>query len=67
MVDRGGLSTLVTNPEVRSWAGSAAEREAAERERGRARQEQGMQTLEDRPEGSEEWTEMIGQMWEDMV
>ena len=66
MVDRGGLSTLVTNPEVRSWAGSAAEREAAERERGRARQEQGMQTLEDRPEGSEEWTEMIGQMWEDM-
>ena len=66
MVDRGGLSTLVTNPEVRSWAGSAAEREVAERERGRARREQGMQTLEALPAGSEEWAEMTGQMWEDM-
>jgi hypothetical protein len=67
MVDRGGLSTLVTNPEVRPQPRlSAVEREAAERERGRARREQGMQTLEARPEGSEEWAEMTGQMWEDM-
>ena len=66
MVDAGGLSTLVTNPKAQSWAGSAAEREAAERQRDRARHEQGLQTLEARPEGSEEWTEMIGQMWENM-
>jgi len=67
MVDRGGLSTLVANPEARPQRRlSAVEREAAERERGRARREQGMKTLEALPAGSEEWAEMTGQMWEGM-
>ena len=45
MADEGGLSTLVSNPEARPRL-SAVEREAAERQRDRARREQGMQMLE---------------------
>ena len=67
MVDRGGLSTLVTNPEARPQPRlSAVEREAAERQRDRERREQGMKTLETLPAGSEEWAETYRQIWEEV-
>ena len=67
MVDRGGLSTLVANPEARPLPRlSAVEREAAERQRDRARREQGMQTLEALPAGSEEYGKLVSGVWKGM-
>ena len=69
MVDRGGLSTLVANPEARPLPRlSAVEREAAERQRDRARREQGMQMLEtDAPRSDENsFGETLSGIWKDM-
>jgi hypothetical protein len=67
MADTGGLSTLAANPEARSQRRlSAVEREAEERQRDRARREQGMQTLEALPAGSEEYGKLASGVWEGM-
>ena len=64
MADTGGLSTLAANPEARSQRRlSAVEREAEERQRDRARREQGMQTLEALPAGSEEYAKLASGVW----
>jgi hypothetical protein len=66
MADTGGLNTLVANPEARPQPRlSAVERESAERQRDRARREQGMQMLEaDAPEKS--FGETLSGVWEGM-
>ena len=66
MADTGGLNTLVANPEARPQPRlSAVERESAERQRDRARREQGMQMLgADAPEKS--FGETLSGVWEGM-
>ena len=73
MADESGLSALVSNPEARPRL-SAVEREAAERQRDRARREQGMQMLETDALRSDENSlidlskagEALSGIWEDM-